>query len=408
MSTLLFSNNATTTIAGSISNTATTVNLASGAGALFPSPGANQYFVGTLTDAATGLVNEIVWVTARSGDTLTIVRGQEGTTAQPWSANDLFGNLWTAGQASTMVQQVELQAQATNYALDTGSANAYLCALTPAITSPVNGMPIRLKVANTNTGASTFNPGSGAASIRRADGSTLIGNELVAGNIVTLIYDGTYYRIAAAAPATTAAITAGTDTQSFVTPSQLASYSPIPAGAMMPFAGPLAPTGWLLCAGQSVSTTAYAALFAVIGYTYGGTGTVFSIPDLRGRVVAGMDGMGGTAAGRLTNTTVTPNGITLGAVGGSQTNTASTTSSGTTSGSLSVLTNSYSMDGPNAGFTVIGGGGGAYTLPTMTHIHANVLSSGSATGTLSVGVSGISSAFSVVQPTLVANYIIKT
>ena len=405
MSILLFANNATTTIAGSISNTATTVNLASGAGALFPSPGANQYFVGTFTDAATGLVNEIVWVTARTGDTLTIVRGREGTTAQPWTANDLFGNLWTAGQAATMVQQVELQAQATNYAVDTGSVNAYACTLTPAITTPVNGMPIRLKVANTNTGASTFNPGSGAASIRRADGSALIGNELIAGNIVTLIYDGTYYRIAAAAPATTAAITAGTDTNSFVTPAQLSSYSPIPAGAMMSFAGPIAPSGWLLCYGQSVATATYSALFAVIGYTYGGAGSVFNLPDLRGRVVAGLDNMGGTAANRLTAGSITPNAITLGAVGGAQTNTAVTSSSGSTSGSLGVYTSMYTMDPPSTLTPVTGGDGRA---GNVDHVHYNTLSQGYTVNNLSVAVTGTSGAFSIVQPTMVANYIIKT
>ena len=58
----------------------------------------------TFFDAATGLLNEIVWVTARSADTLTIVRAQEGTTAKSWLAGDLASNLWTAGQAGAMEQ----------------------------------------------------------------------------------------------------------------------------------------------------------------------------------------------------------------------------------------------------------------------------------------------------------------
>jgi len=101
---LLFANNASSSLAGPISNVATSCNLQAGAGTLFPNPGAGQTFAGTLTDAATGLLNEIVSVTARTADTLTIVRAQEGTVAESWLAGDLFNNLWTAGQAAAMQQ----------------------------------------------------------------------------------------------------------------------------------------------------------------------------------------------------------------------------------------------------------------------------------------------------------------
>lgn len=101
---LLFSNNAQTTIAGSISNTAVAVALAPGTGAEFPSPAAGQTFLGTFNDAATGLLYEIVSVTARSTDTLTIVRAQESTVALAWSAGDIFGNFMTAGTAAAFVQ----------------------------------------------------------------------------------------------------------------------------------------------------------------------------------------------------------------------------------------------------------------------------------------------------------------
>ena len=61
------------------------------------------------------------------------------------------------------------------------------------------------------------------------------------------------------------------------------------AGIVIPFAGSIAPQGWLLCDGSAVSRTTYAALFAVIGTTYGsGDGsTTFNIPNLSGRVVIG-------------------------------------------------------------------------------------------------------------------------
>ncbi|PIZ31052.1 MAG: hypothetical protein COY40_03010 [Alphaproteobacteria bacterium CG_4_10_14_0_8_um_filter_53_9] len=91
-----------------------------------------------------------------------------------------------------------------------------------------------------------------------------------------------------------------------------------PTGTVVPFAGAAAPTGWLLCAGQAVSRTTYAALFAVLGTTYGaGDGsTTFAVPDLRGRAVFGVDTMGGMAAARVTAGVSGLAGNTLGAAGG--------------------------------------------------------------------------------------------
>ena len=65
----------------------------------------------------------------------------------------------------------------------------------------------------------------------------------------------------------------------------------VPPGMLAPYAGKTAPAGGLLCDGSAVSRTAYAALFAVIGTTYGaGNGsTTFTLPDLRGRVAAGAN-----------------------------------------------------------------------------------------------------------------------
>lgn len=69
----------------------------------------------------------------------------------------------------------------------------------------------------------------------------------------------------------------------------LAAATPPPTGVMRwsPLAS--APTGWLLCDGAAVSRTLYAALFAVIGTTWGaGDGsTTFNLPDLRGRAAMG-------------------------------------------------------------------------------------------------------------------------
>lgn len=83
-----FTNNATSTILNSISNVATTITLESGEGALFPSLSSGEYFYGTLADGNDNL--EIVKVTARTSDTLTVVRGQDNTTARAYTAGDRF------------------------------------------------------------------------------------------------------------------------------------------------------------------------------------------------------------------------------------------------------------------------------------------------------------------------------
>jgi microcystin-dependent protein len=92
----------------------------------------------------------------------------------------------------------------------------------------------------------------------------------------------------------------------------------VPAGTVVAFAGTTAPTGWALCDGSALNTTTYSALFAAIGTTYGGSGSTFNLPDLRGRTVFGKDNMGGTAANRITSTLGKIDGATLGAVGGLQ------------------------------------------------------------------------------------------
>lgn len=111
----------------------------------------------------------------------------------------------------------------------------------------------------------------------------------------------------------------GTANSDAATVAQANSASPI--GTVVSYAGTTAPERWLLCYGQAVSRTTYATLFSVIGTAFGaGDGTTtFNVPDCRGRVAAGKDNMGGTAADRLTNAKSGVSGITLGASGGTET-----------------------------------------------------------------------------------------
>lgn len=101
---------------------------------------------------------------------------------------------------------------------------------------------------------------------------------------------------------------------------------PCPVGMISDYGGTAAPTGWLLCFGQSLLRSSYAALFTAIGTTYGAAdGTHFSLPDCQGRVTAGKDNMSGVSADRLTAQTGGLNGDTLGATGGAETVTLDTT-----------------------------------------------------------------------------------
>lgn len=166
-------------------------------------------------------------------------------------------------------------------------------------------------------------------------------------------------------------------------------------GEVVPFAGGAAPAGALFCYGQTVSRTTYAGLFAAIGTTYGGGdgSTTFNLPDLRGRVVAGKSDMGGPDASNLAG------GGTLGAGLGSQNNTAVTNVAGSGSGAA---VGTALSDEPNA-LENRSAAGPQETQVTLTHKHnVNI----NIPVSVSVTASGTSSAFSVVQPSRVLNYLI--
>jgi microcystin-dependent protein len=156
-------------------------------------------------------------------------------------------------------------------------------------------------------------------------------------------------------------------------------------GAVTDFAGTSAPTGWLFCYGQAVSRTTYAALFAVLGTTYGsGDGsTTFNIPDLRGRVVAGQDDMGGSSANRLTGLSGGVDGDVLGGSGGAESHTITTAQLPSTvpngAGTVSnyVVGAGAAANVPQAsggGWT--GGGGGAHNNVQPTFILNKIIFAG--------------------------------
>ena len=81
-------NNAFGTISAGINSSATTVTLDSGQGARFPTLGGSDHFYGTLIDTSNNV--EIIKVTARSTDSMTVVRAQDNTSARAFSIGDRF------------------------------------------------------------------------------------------------------------------------------------------------------------------------------------------------------------------------------------------------------------------------------------------------------------------------------
>lgn len=79
----------------------------------------------------------------------------------------------------------------------------------------------------------------------------------------------------------------------------------IKPGTIMAFPSNSVPNGWLPCNGVSLNKNLFSDLFNAIGYTYGGSGNNFNIPDLRGRFIRGYGTYdGGHVSEQLGNTQI--------------------------------------------------------------------------------------------------------
>lgn len=155
----------------------------------------------------------------------------------------------------------------------------------------------------------------------------------------------------------------------------------IPVGTIWQFAGgpgtvgapQTVPAGWAICDGSSKTTTdpAYAPLFAVIGYTYGGAGVSFNLPNLQGRIPAGrqatdamFDVIGKTAGSK--DAAVVTHSHTL----------MNHTHAGETGGELQDHTHpmphAHTIDHDHGSATSSVSGAHAHTLPTMNNNTAGI------------------------------------
>jgi microcystin-dependent protein len=178
-----------------------------------------------------------------------------------------------------------------------------------------------------------------------------------------------------------------------ITGAYMTGLQGVSTGLIVPWSTGTAPSGFLECNGSSVSTSTYAALFAVIGYTYGGSGASFTLPDLRDKTVVSRSNNKALASTMGANT-VTPTAN----VGGNSSSTTLTTPE--------IAAHTHGTTG--AGSAQGGGGseGGGQFAQRLTD---QTSATGGAVGhTHAVSGSFTGSAVSVVQPFLTVMYIIKT
>lgn len=235
----IFANNATGKLGGDITTSSTTLILQTGNGELFPSPTGGNYFPITVVKSDGTL--EIMKCTARTSDTLTVTRSQEGTTAKAFSIGDRVSLRMTAGSL-------------IDFVADKQPLDGTLTAISNMVVS--------------------------ADKIMYATGPDSFALTALTKFARSILDDAD----AASVLATIGAV----------------SNSGL-AGMVVAFAMKTAPSGFLKSNGAAVSRTLYASLFAAIGTTFGaGDGsTTFNLPDFRGEDIRGWDDGRGVDSDRV-------------------------------------------------------------------------------------------------------------
>lgn len=186
-----------------------------------------------------------------------------------------------------------------------------------------------------------------------------------------------------------------------------------PAGVVSQYMGSTAPSGYLLCNGQSVTTAAYSALFAVIGYTYGGSGANFNLPNMQGRIPVG--------AGSITDPNANSQTFTLAGTGGELSHKLTVNELASHTHIQDAHTHIQNAHGHNfsysggqySGWPLSTGGGGNVTLYVgndagypYVGIASNTATNQNTTATNQN--TGGNAYHNILQPYIVVNYIIKT
>jgi microcystin-dependent protein len=269
-------------------------------------------------------------------------------------------------------------------AATTASANTYAVTTNQNLTSLTAGFEVAFVPDETNTGTSTLAvDGLTAKPLRNVQGTELGAGVLIANTI----YRATY---------------STTNSGEWILHSSPSGVLP---GSGMLWFTTTAPSGYVLLQGQAISRTTYATLFSMWTTQFGtGDGsTTFNVPNLIGRVPAGLD----TSSTRLSSFT------SLGATLGAQTKTilqanlpsVSLSAASLTANSSWTSLNSEVVTGGTSGEFSAGSGFSTYRSDTQT----KVTPTGTVTTTIggSVPLGGSGTALDITQPTLAVNFIVK-
>ncbi|QEL14798.1 hypothetical protein [Limnoglobus roseus] len=348
---------------------------------------------------------------------VTVANGQ--TTITSGNIAQLATAPFIAAKLPAMLSTI--QSGAANFAQDTsGAANTITVTLNPAPVALTNGMRINVKVANSSSGPTIINAnGLGNVAAVTTSGAAFGSNTVVANGIFSFVYDanGNRWQLQGFTAASATGLIPANNLSDVSSASTSLTNLGILPGFVFEYYGLAEPAGFLFCSGLTIGSassgaTARAnadtqALFNALWAS--GTNTTFPIytsagsastrganaaadwaankrmtlPDRRGTVGVGRDDMGGTAANRVTTGGSGISGTTLGATGGEQTHTLTTT------------------EMPSHSHSIAGGhnsGGSAVAVDT------SALNQSEPVNTASTGGDG---PHNNMQPSTVCNFIIK-
>ncbi len=314
------------TLSTSINNVETTIVLNS----ISTLPSAYPY---TLVVDADSPSEEIVTVVGSAGGTsLTVVRGQDTTTAIAHDPGAVVKHMITPRDLREAQSHIEANSsyEIKNNGEDPGVTTAN-------IVKSVHGIG--------NTEGSVV----GTAKSQTLTNKTIsLTNNTISGTTAefnTALNDNNFATQAGTETLTNKTLASPTFTGTLTLPTSGPGL--VPVGTVISTALSATVSGWLLCDGSNVSRTTYAGLFAAIGTTYGsGDGsTTFAVPDLRGRIPVGRD------ASQIEFDT-------LGETGGSLTHVHTNSNTSTTGSHL------HSIDPP---VTTSSSDSHSHTAPSHTH-----------------------------------------
>jgi microcystin-dependent protein len=260
---------------------------------------ATKNYVDRVTGAVTGIANFFSEITPNANVAYTL-----GNTTNRWSnifsQDILVGNVYAANTFATTsnVAQIYLGADivpTANISSNIGSAGMRIRTLNANTASLTGELLVGLTAAvggnitvtgNSTVGANLTVTGNAIVSAATPSTSTASGAVTIAGGV------GVAGNLNVGGTIVTPTMPAGTSNTAVATTAFVVQNS-IPTGGIMMWSTASAPTGFLLCNGSAISRTAYAALFAVIGTTFGvgDNSTTFNLPDYNNRTPVGAGGL---------------------------------------------------------------------------------------------------------------------